>query len=218
MVQTMSKLEVLIAAMKEGYVSFTYRKVDGTIRHAIGTRNLDKIINITGCALSGKKEHSNTTPYFDLAKMDWRCFKNENLISIEYSDVTEKQALEIACSLQIEIKSSDSFIKLKEYIENKGYKIILSHNIVRIVEVETYSTYPDIDFEDIITVKATYSSLNESEKIAYNVDSVKGNQGSDYDVDRLFTRKSKKELFNQLAELKLKEAEIYKELAKWEEM
>ena len=69
----------LAKAMREGEVSFYYKKADGTIRKALGTlKNLP-----AGITVGGKKRTKpsyKTMAYFDIEKKSFRCFKIENLI------------------------------------------------------------------------------------------------------------------------------------------
>lgn len=75
------QLYKLAKAMRQGVVSFTYQKADGTIRQALGTlKNLP-----VGATLGGKKVTKpsyKTLAYFDTEKNSFRCFKVENLISV----------------------------------------------------------------------------------------------------------------------------------------
>lgn len=78
----------LLSLLKKGIVRFTYRKVDGTIREALGTRNLDiarDALNI--CIPNPKSGYVNPTAYYDLEKEDWRSFKAENVIAINGIDI-----------------------------------------------------------------------------------------------------------------------------------
>ena len=75
--------KALLALLQKGIVNFTYRKVDGSVRTAIGTRNLCLACKVLGVSIpmpKGKKE--NPTAYYDIEKGDWRSFKAENVISI----------------------------------------------------------------------------------------------------------------------------------------
>ncbi len=70
----------LAKAMREGVVTFSYSKMDGTIRKAVGT-----LINVpAGATLGGKKVTKpsyKTMTYYDIEKNGFRCFRIENLIS-----------------------------------------------------------------------------------------------------------------------------------------
>ena len=82
--------KALLALLQKGIVNFTYRKVDGSVRTAIGTRNLCLACKVLGVSIpmpKGKKE--NPTAYYDIEKGDWRSFKAENVLSINDIDIRE---------------------------------------------------------------------------------------------------------------------------------
>ena len=82
--------KALLALLNKSIVRFTYRKVDGTIREAIGTRALCLACQVLGVSIpmpKGKRE--NPTAYYDLEKMDWRSFKAENVLSINGTALAE---------------------------------------------------------------------------------------------------------------------------------
>ena len=64
-------------------VYFTFRKVNGEIRHAVGTRNLDIARNHTGEYIPNPKGAEQPNSYYDIEVMGWRSYKPENLISID---------------------------------------------------------------------------------------------------------------------------------------
>jgi hypothetical protein len=64
-------------------VSFTYEKVNGEIRHAVGTRNLTLAEIHTGNIIPTPKGEEQPNSYYDVEKMGWRSYKPENLISID---------------------------------------------------------------------------------------------------------------------------------------
>ena len=70
-------------------VSFTFRKVNGEIRHALGTRNLDVARNYTGEYIPTPKGEEQPNSYYDVEVMGWRSYKPENLISIDVVYVRE---------------------------------------------------------------------------------------------------------------------------------
>ena len=75
------QLYKLAKAMREGVVSFYFRKVDGTIRKAKGTlKNLPAGITFNGKKVT--KPSYKTMAYFDTEKQAFRCFKVENIISV----------------------------------------------------------------------------------------------------------------------------------------
>jgi hypothetical protein len=64
-------------------VSFTFRKVNGEIRHAVGTRNLALASRLTQTEIPTPKGEEQSNSYYDIEKMGWRSYKPENLISID---------------------------------------------------------------------------------------------------------------------------------------
>ena len=64
-------------------VRFTFRKVNGEIRHAVGTRNLQLAEKHTGCFIQTPKGEEQPNSYFDVEKMGWRSYKPELLLSID---------------------------------------------------------------------------------------------------------------------------------------
>jgi hypothetical protein len=80
----------LLSLLNKGIVRFTYRKVDGTIRKAIGTRNLAEARLHFGLIVPAPKTgHNNPTAYYDIEKEAWRSFVAENVLSINGIDINE---------------------------------------------------------------------------------------------------------------------------------
>ena len=73
----------LRSLLAQNIVFFTYRKVNGEIRHAKGTRNLDVARNHTGEYIPNPKGAEQPHSYYDVESMGWRSYKPENLISID---------------------------------------------------------------------------------------------------------------------------------------
>lgn len=73
----------LHSLLAHNIVSFTFRKVDGTIRKAIGTRNLTLAEIHTCTTIPTPKGEEQPNSYYDIEKMGWRSYKPENLISID---------------------------------------------------------------------------------------------------------------------------------------
>jgi hypothetical protein len=73
----------LHALLAHNIVYFTYRKVNGEIRHAIGTRNLTLAENYTSQYIARPLGAEQPNSYYDVEKMGWRSYKPENLISID---------------------------------------------------------------------------------------------------------------------------------------
>lgn len=66
--------------MKKGNVRFTYFKTNGSLRHAIGTLKFrwnDVAVK------KGTKPAYKTMKYYDLDRKSFRCFKVENLVTVE---------------------------------------------------------------------------------------------------------------------------------------
>ena len=80
----------LLSLLNKGIVRFTYRKVDGTIRKAIGTRNLAEARLHFGLIVpTPKTGRNNPTAYYDIEKEAWRSFVAENVLSINGIDISE---------------------------------------------------------------------------------------------------------------------------------
>jgi len=56
-------------------VNFTYKKVDGSIRDAVGT-----LLSVPAPKGGERKVNDGLLTYFDLQQNDWRCARVENLI------------------------------------------------------------------------------------------------------------------------------------------
>lgn len=80
----MQKLEEsLRSLLAHNIVSFTYRKVNGEIRHALGTRNLTIASKYTGSDIPTPVYGEQPYSYYDVEKNGWRSYRPENLISID---------------------------------------------------------------------------------------------------------------------------------------
>ena len=77
---TADALHTLLAT---NIVSFTFRKVNGEIRHAKGTRNITVAENYTSQYISRPTGEVQPNSYYDVEKMGWRSYKPENVISID---------------------------------------------------------------------------------------------------------------------------------------
>ena len=75
--------DALHTLLAHNIVSFTYQKVNGEIRHAIGTRCLVLAEIHTGATIPTPKGEEQPNSYYDVEKMGWRSYKPENLISID---------------------------------------------------------------------------------------------------------------------------------------
>lgn len=59
-------------------VEFTYKKMDGSIRNAVGTLRSEVIPTVKN---SMRKKRAGIQVYYDLVKKEWRSFDVRNLIS-----------------------------------------------------------------------------------------------------------------------------------------
>ena len=73
----------LHSLLAHNIVRFTFEKVNGEIRHAIGTRNLTLAELHTGNNIPKPKGYENPTAYYDVEACGWRSYREENLISID---------------------------------------------------------------------------------------------------------------------------------------
>jgi len=68
-------MKLQIALTASAFVNFTYRKIDGSVREAVGT-----LRNAPTPKGGHRKANHGILTYFDLQQNDWRCAKVENLI------------------------------------------------------------------------------------------------------------------------------------------
>jgi len=83
MTYTIDLAENLRNLMRKNVVEFTFKKKDGTIRHARGTRNLEIASVVLGYAVRIPKGEEQPNSYYDLDKDGWRSYIPSNLISID---------------------------------------------------------------------------------------------------------------------------------------
>lgn len=84
----LSLLDELKKGMQQDVMHFIFKKKDGTIRHAYGTRAQDVLTRNDSLPESNSKKKGSpgtVFPYYDIEKGAWRGFKVESLISIERS-------------------------------------------------------------------------------------------------------------------------------------
>lgn len=72
------KLYRMTLRMRSGIVRFTYKKVDGTLRNAVGTLR-DIASTVKG---PGRSDDGRTVKYYDTEVAGWRSFKVENLVTV----------------------------------------------------------------------------------------------------------------------------------------
>lgn len=67
-------------------VKFAYKKKNGEVRYATGTTNIRLLNELFSLNIEEKEQveqqRNGTTPYYDLAKKGWRCFRDENFIEV----------------------------------------------------------------------------------------------------------------------------------------
>lgn len=66
------------ATMAAGTAHFAFKKLDGTIREAIGTLSAHLIPATAG----GRTSSSKVQTYYDLEKNEWRCYRLERIVNI----------------------------------------------------------------------------------------------------------------------------------------
>ena len=84
--QLMVLIDELKKRMKDEVAHFTFRKKDGTVRQAYGTRVSEVIVRYEGALLPPEKQRQctgSTFPYFDIEKQAWRSFRVESLMDID---------------------------------------------------------------------------------------------------------------------------------------
>lgn len=79
----MVMIEELKKRMKDDVVHFSFKKKDGTVRQAYGTRANDVLIQRDSVPDGGNGHARGTFPYFDIERQAWRCFKVETLMEID---------------------------------------------------------------------------------------------------------------------------------------
>ena len=80
----MNEIEnTLRTLLRNNIVAFTFRKKNGEIRHALGTRNLTLAENYTGRKIPTPTGNEQPTSYYDLERDDWRSWKEGNVINID---------------------------------------------------------------------------------------------------------------------------------------
>lgn len=85
--QLMVLIDELKKRMKDEVTHFIFKKKDGTVRQAYGTRVSEVIVRYEGALLPPQNQRQQRTggtfPYFDIERQAWRCFKVETLMDID---------------------------------------------------------------------------------------------------------------------------------------
>lgn len=73
--------ESLVEMMRDGVIRFRFRKADGTDRTAYGTL-CPKVIDdyFTPSSKAKRETSGSNVSYFDIEKLEWRCFSPSRLI------------------------------------------------------------------------------------------------------------------------------------------
>lgn len=107
---TNSLVETLRNLLKNNVVCFTYKKVNGEIRVARGTRNLS-IASALGYSVPTPKNEEQPYSYYDLDCEGWRSYRPENLLSID-SIIYDLSILKVATKgVEIPVKEVETPVK-----------------------------------------------------------------------------------------------------------
>ena len=85
----------LRSLLRSNIVAFTYRKVNGEIRHAIGTRNLTLASAYTNTRIPTPTGDMQPNSYYDVQSNGWRSWKTGYVISIDGQAEMPKRTAEI---------------------------------------------------------------------------------------------------------------------------
>lgn len=92
----MNEIEnTLRSLLRNNIVSFTFRKVNGEIRHALGTRNLTLASAYTNTRIPTPTGDMQPNSYYDVQSNGWRSWKTGYVISIDGYAPVEKVSREI---------------------------------------------------------------------------------------------------------------------------
>lgn len=81
--------------LRNNIVSFTFKKVNGEIRHALGTRNLTLASAYTNTRIPTPTGDMQPNSYYDVQSNGWRSWKSGYVISIDGYAPVEKVSREI---------------------------------------------------------------------------------------------------------------------------
>ena len=95
----MNEIEnTLRSLLRNNIVSFTFRKVNGEIRHAIGTRNLTLASAYTDTRIPTPTGDMQPNSYYDVQSNGWRSWRTGCVISIDGYAPVEKPVAETPVS------------------------------------------------------------------------------------------------------------------------
>lgn len=88
--------------LRNNIVSFTFKKVNGEIRHALGTRNLTLASAYTNTRIPTPTGNMQPNSYYDVQSNGWRSWKTGCVISIDGYAPVEKVSREIPVQKPVE--------------------------------------------------------------------------------------------------------------------
>ena len=74
----------LQGALRKKVTEFTYMKLSGEVRKAVGTLNGEYVPGGLTVGGTGRKINDGVLCYYDMVKNGWRSFRKANLISVTY--------------------------------------------------------------------------------------------------------------------------------------
>ena len=99
----MNEIEnTLRSLLRNNIVSFTFKKVNGEIRHALGTRNLTLASAYTNTRIPTPTGNMQPNSYYDVQSNGWRSWKTGCVISIDGYAPVEKVSREIPVQKPVE--------------------------------------------------------------------------------------------------------------------
>ena len=85
----------LRSLLRNHIVAFTYRKVNGELRHAIGTRNLTLASAYTDTRIPTPTGDMQPNSYYDVQSNGWRSWKTGYVISIDNADMRIERVIPV---------------------------------------------------------------------------------------------------------------------------
>lgn len=85
----------LRSLLRNHIVAFTYRKVNGELRHAIGTRNLSLASAYTNTRIPTPTGDMQPNSYYDVQSNGWRSWKTGYVISIDNADMRIERVIPV---------------------------------------------------------------------------------------------------------------------------
>lgn len=179
-----NKLKTLL---NQGVVNFTFKKANGEIRTARGTRNFDVLINLPDSGFTEKDkpkgtgyENPNVIPYWDLDKQAWRSVREDSIMSIETTRSDKKAVISLSGGLDstmLLMRLLAQGYEVKAYSFNYGQKHTVElekvqNNILFLQEMGFILTHQIIDLRDCFSdsVSSLHENGGDIPKGDYNID------------------------------------------------